>query len=443
MSSDVVISVRNVSKSFKVSGKGVDLGPSEEARRATSENTRKGRFQALSNVSFDVKEGETVGIVGRNGAGKSTLLRIICGMMHPDSGEVNVAGNAYSVMGMGIGFDRNMTGRENIHIKGAVMGASSRDVSKRFDWIVDFAEVGDYIDQPLRTYSKGMLSRLAFAITFAFDPKILVVDEALSGGDGAFKRKAEARLNEINDSGATILIVSHGAAHHKNLCNRSILLDRGEVLNEGPPNAILGFYDQLLEAGPDEVAGVVAAIRQTDANALAAGNMEALAGDSPTDETGVLLPTENFLDPGLVVRGRSESKPIGAQIMQVEMTDKVTTQPANSFIPRAKLSLRVEAKVKKKLVGVYADFIVKSEDGQELCRLRRPKKAVSKKLFRPGELIEHAVNLQNRLLSGTYYVDVVIGGDDGNGTAVQHRVSDALVFRSYSNMAEGLVDLLP
>jgi lipopolysaccharide transport system ATP-binding protein len=441
MSSDVVIKVEHVSKSFKVMGRGITHGPSEDARYQRDHS--KGRFQALRDVSFEVKRGETVGIVGRNGAGKSTLLRIVCGMMQADEGSVFVEGNAYSVMGMGIGFDNNMTGRENIHIKGAVMGASSRDINKRFDWVVDFAEVGDYIDQPLRTYSKGMLSRLAFAITFAFDPKILVVDEALSGGDGAFKRKAEARLNEINDSGATVLIVSHGPSHHRNLCDRSILLDRGEIISEGPPEPILGFYNQLLDAGPGEIAGVIAGIRSFDLSSSTGDSAENASEQGASQDDPVVLPPDDFLDPKLVSNSYSESKPLGAQVIDIKLAKHKTLEPVNSYLAGSNIKFSATVKFKKKMSDTTVDLIVKSEDGQELFKARRPKPNIGRSEFRRGEEQEFKFTLVNRLVSGTYFIDIVVRGDSGSGRTVQHRVSDAAVFRSYSKTEDGLVDLNP
>lgn len=434
-SDDVAIQARNIAKSFKVDGKSVKRGPSEIDAREGAGRFFNNRFKALDDVSLAVRCGETVGIVGRNGAGKSTLLRIISGMMHPDSGTVEVAGPAYSVMGMGIGFDRNLTGKDNIQIKGAVMGAASRQIDERFDWIVDFAELGDYIHQPLRTYSKGMLSRLAFAITFAFDPEILIVDEALSGGDGAFKRKAEARLNEINDSGATILLVSHSPMHHKRLCDRSILLDKGRVLNDGPPPAILKYYDQLLEARPETEAAVIAAIEAADPHAA--------PGEADADSQAGLEPATDFFDDSLTSASRSQSKPDGARVMQTELLDPKAGEPINTVLAGSPMRLSATVEFLAKMDEVELEFTVKTEDGVELFQagVRRTRSGPSR--FRKKGLVHtFNMNLKNRLLPGVYFVDVVVRGDTGRGVAAQHRVSDAVVFRSTGRAGvEGLVDL--
>jgi len=438
-SDDIAIRVDNVTKSFRVDGKGVQLGASEAAARETAP---KGRFRALNDVSISVKRGETVGIVGRNGAGKSTLLRIICGMMKPDSGEVFVDGEAYSVMGMGIGFNRTLTGWENIEIKGAVMGASSREIRERLDWIVDFAELGDYINQPLRTYSKGMLSRLAFAVTFAFDPNILVVDEALSGGDGAIKRKAEARLNEINDSGATILLVSHGKAHHLKLCDRSILLDKGVVLTEGPPEVIFSYYDQLLDAGPENEAEVIQAIRRADPYASLNGAEKRGARPGAAPQGGPLLPAEDFFDPDLSPGSRSESKPGGGRIRRVEFVASKSGEPLNTFLAGSKLRLEVEVEFARKMENVSMEVTIKAQDGLELYRTRLPKPTTGRRSFKKGKIYTYRFTLYNRLLAGAYFVDTVLRGDTGDGEAVQHRVSDAAVLRSLAKgRGEGLIDL--
>lgn len=440
MSSDeLAIKAENVTKTFKIDGKAIRRGPSETVERADARRLFKNRFTALDDVSLCIAKGETVGIMGRNGAGKSTLLKIVSGMMKPDSGTVSLAGPAYSVMGMGIGFDRNLSGRENIQIKGAVMGANPAQIQERFDWIVDFAELGDFIHQPLRTYSKGMLSRLAFAITFAFDPEILIVDEALSGGDGAFKRKAAARLAEINDSGATILLVSHGPAFHTKLCDRCILLDKGRILKTGRPAAITSFYDLLLETPQSKEDAVIESIR----NAVIAETVENDSSAAAAETASAFVePEADFFDEALGKPIRSESKPQGARIQSVEFVHPKSGEKLNTFLANSNLRLTIDVEFLSRMDEVEAEVTLKTEDGTDLFTkaVRRSKAGPSR--FRKD--LEHTFwfNLKNRLLKGTYYVDAVVRGDTGRGVAVQHRVSDALVFRSMGQPGvEGLVDL--
>jgi lipopolysaccharide transport system ATP-binding protein len=190
-------------------------------------------FAALNGISFEVKRGETVGIIGRNGCGKSTLLQVICGTLPPTSGRVEVNGRIAALLELGSGFNPEFTGRENVYLNAAILGLSRRETEARFDAIARFADIGMFIDHPVKTYSSGMYMRLAFAVAINVDPDILVVDEALAVGDEAFSRKCYARIEEIKEKGATILFVSHSAQTVIQLCDRALLLDRGEKILEG------------------------------------------------------------------------------------------------------------------------------------------------------------------------------------------------------------------
>src|SRR5439155_24116074 len=184
-------------------------------------------FWALKDVSFEVKKGESVGIIGRNGSGKSTLLQLICGTLSPTSGSVETNGRVAALLELGAGFNPEFTGRENVYMNGAVLGLSQEEIDARFDDIAAFADIGDFIDQPVKTYSSGMYVRLAFAVSINVDPKILVVDEALAVGDELFQRKCYSRIENIKDSGATILLVTHSATPVAQMCAQALLLDRG------------------------------------------------------------------------------------------------------------------------------------------------------------------------------------------------------------------------
>ncbi|HET9820073.1 MAG TPA: ABC transporter ATP-binding protein [Rhodanobacteraceae bacterium] len=203
-------------------------------------------FWALRDVSFDVRKGETVGIVGRNGSGKSTLLQLICGTLSPTLGKVAVSGRVAALLELGAGFNPEFTGRENVRLSGLLYGLSERELAACHEAILDFAEIGDFIDQPVKTYSSGMYVRLAFAVAINVSPDILVIDEVLSVGDEAFQRKCFARINRIRANGATVLFVSHSAGTVIELCNRALLLDRGELLTEGSPKYVVSRYQKIL-----------------------------------------------------------------------------------------------------------------------------------------------------------------------------------------------------
>lgn len=435
---DIVIDVQNVSKWFHVQGKGVKKGPSELEAREQDSDTKRNQFQVLNDVSFQVRRGETVGIVGRNGAGKSTLLKIISGMMKADRGAVKIDGQAYSVMGMGVGFQRNLTGVENIHVKGAVMGASSREIGRKIDWIVDFSELGDYINQPIHTYSKGMNSRLAFAVTFAFDPKLLIIDEALSGGDEGFKRKAQARLNEINESGATILLVSHGGAHHKRLCDRSLLIDKGRLITDGPPGVVMTQYKRMMTAAESDVERILDDIRDQDLWAQ---------DDQPAGQSGDDAPEDGRnpdYDPNLRSDSASNTTPRGAEIINAVFLKKAEKTQANLLAIGDRYQFQITARAQEALTNVTFEICIKSESGEELFRTWNDTPSKRAERVKKGAEVKGGFTIRNRLLPGDYYVDVVVRGERDGEAGTLQRCSDSVLFRVVGDgpdCVEGLTDL--
>lgn len=199
--------------------------------------------KALNNVSLTITRGESVGIVGDNGAGKSTLLKMITGVAFPDEGEITVNGKVAALLELTAGFSMEMTGRENIYLKGYILGLEDSYIKEIEEKIIDFAELGDYIDQPVRTYSSGMKMRLGFAINVNIEPDVLVVDEALSVGDATFKKKCKNKIKEIIGNGTTVLYVSHNANSVSEICPRSIYLKKGTVIFDGPTEETLKVYE--------------------------------------------------------------------------------------------------------------------------------------------------------------------------------------------------------
>ncbi len=186
-------------------------------------------FWALKNVNFDVEKGEVVGFVGSNGAGKSTLLKVIAGVMKPTKGKVSVYGNICPMIELGAGFDSQLTARENIYLNGAVMGYSKEFINSKFDEIVSFSELSEFLDVPIQNFSSGMIARLAFSIATVVDPEILIVDEILSVGDMAFQKKSEEKMLNMINGGTTVLFVSHSIDQIRNMCNKVVWIEKGEV----------------------------------------------------------------------------------------------------------------------------------------------------------------------------------------------------------------------
>jgi len=203
-------------------------------------------FYALRDVTFSIRRGETVGIVGHNGSGKSTALKLIAGVMAPSEGEVWVAGRVSPLIELGAGFHPDLTGEENVHLNASILGISMRQSREQFGEIVTFAQLWDFIDTPVKRYSSGMYARLGFSVAVHSDPDILLVDEVLSVGDAAFQEKCFAKMRDFQDQGVTIVLVSHGLDLVRKFCQRALLLDRGHLVAEGPPDAVAHRYEEMV-----------------------------------------------------------------------------------------------------------------------------------------------------------------------------------------------------
>lgn len=244
--SDFAVDVRNVSKRFRiVHGRynSVKERLIHGGRRKATED-----FWALSEVSLRVKEGETVGILGRNGSGKSTMLKCICGVLQPTAGEVAVRGKLAGMLELGAGFQQDLTGRENIYLNGSLLGMSKREVDRVFDAIVDFSELENFIDGPVKFYSSGMYVRLGFAVAVNVDPDVLVIDEVLAVGDERFQRKCLDRVDQFQQEGRTILLVTHSADTVRSICDRGIVLSHGRLVAEGEPGEMTRIFREGLMA---------------------------------------------------------------------------------------------------------------------------------------------------------------------------------------------------
>jgi lipopolysaccharide transport system ATP-binding protein len=239
---DIAISVRNVGKMYTLYDR-----PQDRLKQAFLWGRKKlyREFWALRDISFEVRRGEALGIIGRNGAGKSTLLQILAGTLTPTTGEVRISGQVMALLELGSGFDPEFTGRENVYLKGAILGFSREEMDERFDEIAAFADIGDFIDQPVKLYSSGMFVRLAFAVQACLEPDVLIVDEVLSVGDIFFQQKCHARMEELIDRQTAVVVVSHSMAAIEKYSSRTMLLDKGRCLFLGQPNEAVERYYRI------------------------------------------------------------------------------------------------------------------------------------------------------------------------------------------------------
>lgn len=241
--SEIAIKVSNLTKVYKLYDK-----PTLRLKEALSITKKKYHkdFMALNGVSFEIKKGEMLGIIGKNGAGKSTILKIITGVLSPTSGSVEINGKISALLELGAGFNPEYTGIENVYLNGTMIGFTKEEMDKKIDDIIGFADIGDFINQPVKTYSSGMFARLAFAVAINVEPDILIVDEALSVGDVFFQAKCYKKLEDLKNSGKTILFVTHDMGSVMKYCNRAIIFNHGTIVAEGEPAKMIDIYKKIL-----------------------------------------------------------------------------------------------------------------------------------------------------------------------------------------------------
>ena len=247
-SSDLAVVLAGVSVRYRMPSERITSLKEYVVRRLTGRKVKYSEFWALRDINLAVRQGEALALIGRNGAGKSTLLKVVARVLRPTTGRVWVRGAVSPLIELGAGFHPELTGRENTFINGAMLGFSRKRMQRKFDSIVEFSGLENFIDSPLRTYSSGMQARLGFAIIADADPDILIIDEALSVGDEAFRKKCTARMNEFRQQGVTILYVSHSLDNIPNICPQAVWLDGGHIRYGGPTQDVIDLYRQGLES---------------------------------------------------------------------------------------------------------------------------------------------------------------------------------------------------
>ena len=301
-----IISVRNVSKAYRIWENPAnrlfsslwrcvaELTPADTRwRAALSRRAMRGcrDFYALHGVSLEIRKGESIGIIGRNGSGKSTLLQIIAGTLTPSTGTIENHGRVAALLELGSGFNPDFTGKENVLLNAAVMGLGREQIAARYEAIVAFAEIGDFIDQPIKTYSSGMVLRLAFAVAAHVDPDVLIIDEALGVGDARFQLKCARAIDRFVAQGVALLFVSHDASMVKRLCQRAILLEHGHVVYAGKPNDVVNLYSKLIADGGSVEALACDIVALQAAPAPPAGPDSTAAASRP--ETHAIAPSQS------------------------------------------------------------------------------------------------------------------------------------------------------
>lgn len=402
-------------------------------------------FWALRDIGFEIKKGETVGIVGRNGSGKSTLLQIICGTLSPSTGTVSTNGRIAALLELGSGFNPEFTGRENVYLNGAVLGLSRSEIDSRFDAITEFADIGAFIDQPVKAYSSGMVVRLAFAVAINVDPQILVVDEALSVGDELFQRKCFSKIEAIRSAGATILFVSHSGGTVVELCDRAILLDAGERLATGSPKKIVGRYQKLLYAPNDKRDAIRAEIRLEDTNQQV--DLVSLTNAGP-----IVLPTISKIepvelpdsyDPALKPVSTIAYESYGAMIEDPAIYTS-TGDRVNNLTRGNTYYYRYRVRFERPASNVRFGMMIKTTTGLEIGGATS---AASNRTSLPhvtsGTVFSVSFEFSCRINKGVYFLNAGVVGDLNGSETYLHRLIDVAMFRVFSesnDLATGFID---
>lgn len=417
MFSEIAIRVENLSKCYHIYDR-----PRDRLLQLVLRGRRQyfREFWALRSVSFEVKKGETVGIVGSNGSGKSTLLQIICGTLNPTIGSVSTKGRIAALLELGSGFNPEFTGFENIYLNAAILGLSKDEIDERFDEIAAFADIGEYMAQPVKSYSSGMYVRLAFAVQAMIDPEILIVDEALAVGDEKFQRKCFSRLEVLKGKGCSILFVSHNTASIIDMCDKVLLLDRGERVIYGGALEATRVYQKLMYAPADQKHQLVQQYRTAEKTGQSISTIE--QRDLPRDEDSVC----DEYDPSLVPDTEMAYPVQGAEIHSFQIFN-LDGKKVNLLRQGAVYRFQINGNILLDAESLFFAIHIRTISGAVITGQRYPEEGGYVSKVFEGESFMSDFTFKMDLLPGTYFV----GGGvwSSNEPNCLHRILDATMFR--------------
>lgn len=397
------IQIQNVTKIYKLYDDPMDR--LKEALKLTRKKKYK-EYYALSDISFEVSKGETVGLIGTNGAGKSTLLKIITGVLTQTSGNVNVNGKISALLELGAGFNQEYTGIENIYLNGSMMGYTREQMTERVDAITEFAGIGDFINQPVKTYSSGMFARLAFAVAINVDPDILIVDEALSVGDIYFQAKCFKKMDEIKRKGTTVLLVTHDMSAVVKYCDRAVILNHGQMLKEGSPKEMVDIYKKILVNQYDENAQEDKKVKQEETVQTA---MEA---DTATWKSQLRISEES------TVYGNSK-----AQIIDFGIFDE-NARISNMVLKKKPFEVKMKVHFNEDVEYPIFAFTIKNVRGQDITGTNTMFEKQELELAKKGETYEITFAQKAMVQGGEYLLSFGCTGYDGGEFTVYDRLYD-------------------
>ncbi len=368
--------------------------------------------RALDHVSFEVKRGETVGIIGTNGSGKSTMLKLITGVLTPTSGNIEVDGRISALLELGAGFNMEYTGIENVYLNGTMIGFTKEEIDERLQSIIDFADIGDYVNQPVKSYSSGMFVRLAFAVAINIDPEILIVDEALSVGDVFFQSKCYRKFEDFKREGKTILFVSHDLSAISRYCDRAILLNQGDKVYEGTPKEAIDIYKKVLV---DQFHKGTGTADSKD------GSSTAGSKDGEDGKSREKMWKDDFPEnPSLVEYGEKN-----AEIIDYGLYDEKGL-PTSNFLKGSAFTVRMRIRAKETVLEPIFAFTIKNLKGIEICGTNTTMEKIPVATMHDGD--EHVVTFTQKidLQGGEYLLSLGCTGYQDGMFRVFHRLYDVI-----------------
>lgn len=410
MSENCAIRVKNVSKVYKLYQRNVDRVV--DALGLSGKKKVYREHYALHNMSFDIKRGECVGIIGTNGAGKSTILKIITGVLSPTEGDVEINGRISALLELGAGFNTEYTGLENIYLNGTMMGFSKEEIDAKMEDILSFADIGEFIHQPVKTYSSGMFVRLAFSVAINIDPEILIVDEALSVGDAFFQAKCYKKFDDFKKQGKTILFVSHDLSAISRYCDHAILLNKGTMLAEGTPKDMIDLYKKVL-------------VDQADVKSIASGEADIHSTTGQQSITGASGAVDTWMSHFHVNPEVNEYGDGTAHIIDFAVEDEKGLL-STTIMKGSRFTIKSKVLFDKPVYDPIFTYTIKNAQGISITGTNTmyEKKDVGE--VTPGDVYVASFNQEMNLQGGEYLLSISCTGFEYGDFRVFHRLYDVL-----------------
>ncbi len=393
------------------------------------------QFWALHDMSFEIKKGETVGIIGRNGSGKSTLLQIIAGTLTPTSGYVQVNGRVAALLELGSGFNPEFTGRENVYLNGSILGLTQDEIDNIFGDIVTFANIGQFIDQPVKLYSSGMFVRLAFAVQAFVAKEVFVVDEALAVGDEAFQRKCMAKLDKFRDNGGTVLYVSHDLQTIVRQCERCLLLHEGQLLADGSSKPVTDLYQKLMYSSSQEVDRILTNLRQYGLHSALSETKTEVSVQSLINNSNKLNHTQSptgkkpsdWFDPNMPETDEVTYTNGVAEIFEYNIYNE-QGQRVNVLVIGKRYRLVYRVQFYQEARNVQFGMMIKTVDGLDVAGIASRREQVFFDYISTGSVVEASFSIDLNIVPGTYFLNVGVDGNvDGAHTYLHRRVDVCMI----------------